>query len=237
MFFGVVDARRHLRPAREGADGRECLNQLGARALAVRHEARDVAPVDAAARGEQVVAPATGDAAQLHLARRGSRLRARLRGGQRQTRVTLDALARGVERVPPRLVELRPCRFERILDAAQRVDRRALHTLDALLVSPEPFEDSGLAFTPGGGATEQTRERGEGPCERGARTLEERRQRRRPVRVFGEEARHAEGRRRREVDDEEVAQEHHADGKGNAYASFKGGAREGERVFNACVRA
>src|SRR5215203_4453660 len=105
MFFGVGGTRRRFRFAREGADGAERLNQLGARALAVRDEARDVAAMDAAAGREQIVAPAPGDAAQLHLARRRPRLRARLRGGERQPRVTLDALARGVERMPSRLVE------------------------------------------------------------------------------------------------------------------------------------
>src|SRR5215217_6169416 len=100
MFLGAWVARpRRLRPTGEVAHRPQRDDQLRARALAVRDEARDVAAVDAPAGDEQVVAPAAGDAAQLHLPRRRPSLRARLRRGEREPRVTLDALARGVERV------------------------------------------------------------------------------------------------------------------------------------------
>ena len=116
------------------ADGGEGLDELGAGARAVCEETRDVAPVDAAAGDQQVVAAAAGDAAQLHLAPRGSRVRARRGAGRREPRVTLDALARGVELVALRLRFERASLQEQVFDGAQGVNGRALHLFDAPLV-------------------------------------------------------------------------------------------------------
>lgn len=57
-------------------------------------KARDIAPVDAAARDEKIVARATGDAAQLKLALRGRVVLAKPGACERESRVTLDARAR-----------------------------------------------------------------------------------------------------------------------------------------------
>ena len=113
------------------ADGGERVDQFGAGAFAVRDEPRDVAPVDAAAGDEQVVAAAPGDAAQLHLARRGSRVGRRRGAGRGEPRVTLDALARGVELVALRLFPERAGVGEQVFDDAQGVDGRALDLLHA----------------------------------------------------------------------------------------------------------
>lgn len=99
-----VAPRRVRQSVREAADGGEGLGEFGARSLAVRDEARDVAAVEAAAGDEQVFAGAPGEPAQLHLALgRGGR-RARVGAGEREPRVALDALARGEERVARSLV-------------------------------------------------------------------------------------------------------------------------------------
>lgn len=97
------------------------MNQLRSRSVAVREQARDAAPVDAAARGQEVVARAPRDAAELKLA-----LRRRLffvgRGArERETGVALYALARGEERVALPLAEPRfAARIdEQVLDLAQ----------------------------------------------------------------------------------------------------------------------
>src|SRR5437868_14097892 len=89
---------------REVANVGEGVDEFGARALAVGQQAGDVAAVDAAPRGQQVVARAPGDAAQLKLARRGRGVLARARAGQREAGVALDALARGEQRVSPGFV-------------------------------------------------------------------------------------------------------------------------------------
>jgi len=121
-------------PVRGLADGGERVDEFVAGARAVRDEPRDVAPVDAAARDEQVVAAAAGDAAQLHLARRRSRVGRRRSTGDGESGVTLDALARGVELVALRLFFERARFQEQVFDQAQGVDGRALHLLDAPLV-------------------------------------------------------------------------------------------------------
>ena len=113
------------------ADGRERVDEFGARAFAVGHESRDVAAVDAAAGDEQVVPAAPGDAAQLHLAPRGARFRVRRGAGRGEPRVTLDALARRVELVALRLFGERARVGEQVFDDAQRDHGRALHLLHA----------------------------------------------------------------------------------------------------------
>lgn len=116
------------------ADGGERVDEFGARAFAVGYEPRDVAAMDAAAGDEQIVSAAAGDAAQLHLAPRGSSVRARRGAGRGEPRVTLDALARGVELVALRLFGERARVREQVFDDAQRDHRRALHLFHAPLV-------------------------------------------------------------------------------------------------------
>lgn len=116
------------------ADGGERVDELGAGALAVRDEPRDVAPVDAAAGDEQVVAASARDAAQLHLARRGSCVGSCVGAGRSEPGVTLDALARGVELVALRLFVERAGLQKQVFDNAQGVNSRTLHLLHAPLV-------------------------------------------------------------------------------------------------------
>ena len=73
----------------------ERVDELGAHALAVSKQARDVAPVDAAARYEKVVARAPSDAAQLKLSLRRRGVLAKPCACERESRVTLDARACG----------------------------------------------------------------------------------------------------------------------------------------------
>ena len=94
---------RRVNVVRDFARGGERMDEFRARALAVCEQARDVAPVYAAARDEQVVARAARDAAQLQLARRRRNALSRRRAGERKPRVTLNALARSEEREPLRL--------------------------------------------------------------------------------------------------------------------------------------
>ena len=116
------------------ARGGERVDEFRARPISVCEQARDVAPVDAAARDEQVVARAPRDAAQLQLARRGCGVLARRRAGERESRVALDALARGEQRVPPGLAVGPALAHEQVLDLAERVDGRAPDALDPLHV-------------------------------------------------------------------------------------------------------
>lgn len=118
---------------REFADFGERVDEFCARALAVREQARDVATVDAAPGGEQVVARASGDAAQLQLARRGRVVAPRAVAGQRESRVALDALARGEQHVPLRFADVAAF-GESVFEGEQRVDGRAPRALDLPLV-------------------------------------------------------------------------------------------------------
>lgn len=102
---GINDARAGMKFVCDFAHARERVNQFGARSLAVRDETRDAATVDATARDKQVVARAPRDSAQLQLALGGRFLFARVAARERESRVTLDALARGEERVPLRLAK------------------------------------------------------------------------------------------------------------------------------------
>ena len=84
-----ADARRaRLKVARDFARARERVNQLVARTLPVREQARDAAPVDAASRREQVVARAPRDSAKLKLAFGGRFAFARVGAREREARVT-----------------------------------------------------------------------------------------------------------------------------------------------------
>lgn len=85
------------------ARGCERVDEFCACALAVRAEARDVSAADASSGDQKVVARATGDAAQLQLARRRLSFLVSGRAGESKTRVTLDALAHGEQRVSLRL--------------------------------------------------------------------------------------------------------------------------------------
>ena len=84
---------------RDFARARERVNQLGASALAVREQPRDAATVYAATGGKQVVARAPSDAAEFQFALGRRFLFVGGRAREREPRVTLDALARGEERV------------------------------------------------------------------------------------------------------------------------------------------
>jgi len=126
-------ARRRIRVACEVANVGEGVDEFGARALAVCQQARDVAPVDAAPGGEQVVARATSDAAQFQFARRGRGVLARVGAGQREACVALYALARGEQRVSLDFVAEAALR-EQVFDGAERVNGRTLDALDLLFV-------------------------------------------------------------------------------------------------------
>lgn len=130
---GMRRARRGVRLVSEFAHVCEGVDEFGARSLAVGEQARDVAPVDAASGGEQVVARASRDATQLQLARRGRVVGARARAGQREARVALDALARGKQRVPLRFVNSRAL-AERIFNGEERAHGRASGALHLPLV-------------------------------------------------------------------------------------------------------
>src|ERR1044072_315 len=119
MLRGISDRRRRIHLVCGIADDGEGLDEFRACTLAMRDEPRDVAAMDALAGDEQVVSAAAGDAAQLHLARRGSRIRARRGAGGGETRVTLDALARGVELVALRLFDERTGVREQGFDTTQ----------------------------------------------------------------------------------------------------------------------
>ena len=192
---------------REVAYVREGVDEFGARALAVRQQARDVAPVDAAPGGEQVVARAPRDAAQLQLARRGRGILARARAGQREAGVALDALARGEQRVPPVRVNVDALR-EHVFDGAERVNGRALDALDLLLVAGEALFRLGRAGCTRVGAAEQEQRRRQRPGERRGCGLRDGVRVSRVARVPSEKMSHAEGRCRGEVDDGEFAQKH-----------------------------
>jgi len=60
---------------------------------AVGHEPRDVAPVNTASGKQQIIAPATGDAAQLHLAPVWASIGRGSLCAHRQPRISLDAFA------------------------------------------------------------------------------------------------------------------------------------------------
>jgi len=122
-----------LRSVREFADFGERVDEFCARALKVREQARDVAAVDAAPGGQKVVARAPGDAAQLHLARRGRVVAARAGAGQRESRVALDALASGEQSLPPRFADVAAL-GERVFEGEERVDGRAPRAFDLPLV-------------------------------------------------------------------------------------------------------
>lgn len=115
------------------ADGGERLDEFRACALAVGDEPRDVATVDAAAGDEQVVSTTAGDATHLHLASSGSRVSARRGACDGETRVTLNALARGVELIALRFFFERAGIGEEVFDDTQGVDRGALHLFHAPL--------------------------------------------------------------------------------------------------------
>jgi len=85
------------------ARGCERMDEFCACALAVHAKARDVSAAEASSGDQQVVARATGDAAQLQLARRRLCFLVSSRAGESKTRVTLDALAHGEQCVSLRL--------------------------------------------------------------------------------------------------------------------------------------
>ena len=205
---------------REVAYVGEGVDEFGARALAMRQQARDVATVDAATGGEQVVARAPGDAAQLKLARRGRGVLARARAGQREAGVALDALARGEQRVPLRFVNRAALR-ERVFDGAERVDGRALDSLHLLLVRPGVLLSLVRAGGARAGPAEQEHERRQRPGERVGRGLSDGARVSRVARGPAEEVAHAEGRCGGEVDDGEFAQKHCGLPEGNGHASFR----------------
>lgn len=118
--------------------GGERVDEFKACAFAVGDEPRDVAAVNAAPGNQEVVAAASGDAAQLHLAPSGARVSGGLCAGRGETGVTLDALARGVELVALRLFCERARVGQKVFDNSQRVNGRALHLLDAPLVERLP---------------------------------------------------------------------------------------------------
>ena len=193
---------------RDFARGGERVDEFCARSLSVCEQARDVAPVHAAARDEQVVARAARDAAQLQLARRGRGVLARRRACKRQPRVALDALARGEQRVPPGLA-VGPARAqEQVLDFAERVDGRAPDALDPLLVVSAALVNCLRLAGSRSDDPQNEPHRRQGPRERrGCRLRERARAARAALAVFDETG-HAEGRCRREVDDCEFAQKH-----------------------------
>src|SRR4051812_3436728 len=92
-------ARARLKVARDFARARERVNQLVARTLSVCEQARDAAPVNTAARSEQVVARAPGDAAKLKLSFGGRFAFARVGAREREARVTFYRFARGEQSV------------------------------------------------------------------------------------------------------------------------------------------
>lgn len=100
------------------ARARERVNQLCARSLAVREQARDAAPVYAAPGCKKVVARAPRDAAKLKLALRRRFLFVGGSAREREPRVTLYALARGEERVALLLAQTR---------VAARLGEQVLH--------------------------------------------------------------------------------------------------------------
>ena len=84
---------------RDFARARERVNKLGAGALAVREQSRDAAPVYAATGSQEVVARAPRDAAEFELALGRRFIFVGGSAREREPRVTLDAFARGEERV------------------------------------------------------------------------------------------------------------------------------------------
>lgn len=115
---GIDAARAGIQFVCDFARARERVNQLCARSLAVREQSRDAAAVYAAPGSQKVVARAPSDAAKLKLALR--RRFVFFSGGarEREPRITLDALARGEERVA--LLLAQPC-------VAARLDEQVLH--------------------------------------------------------------------------------------------------------------
>lgn len=225
---------------RELANVCEGVDEFGARALKMCEQARDVAPVDAATRGEQVVAGASGDAAQLQLARRGRVVGARARAGQREARVALDAFARGEQRMPLRFIN-RPSLRERVFDCEERAHGRASRALNLPLVRRGVFVCRVRAGVARGGAAREQEQRRQRPDERGGGGL--RCLAHAPTvacappfgrvpsiaRAQAEEVPHAEWRSRRKVDDGEFAQKHRGLPEGNGHASFRGARRRARR--------
>lgn len=92
--------RRGIKSMCSLGHGGERVEHLRAGAFAMREQARDVEPVRAATGEQQIVARAAREPAQFHLPPGRGIFRPRTGGGQRQSRVPFNALARVEERVP-----------------------------------------------------------------------------------------------------------------------------------------
>ena len=198
----------------------ERVDEFRASAFAVSQQARDIAPVDAAASDKKVVARAPRDAAQLKFALRGRGIFAKPHASERQSRVTLNARARREQSVTLGLA-FQPASFhEQVLDGADGVNRRALYVFDTLLVGGSALVNR-LRFVGTRLRTfEKKHQRRQRPRERGGGAISECMRAAHALSVPREEPRHAEGRCRREVDDGEFTQKHGEQQKGNAHASF-----------------
>lgn len=231
---GSLAARRpFVESSRRFAHPREGVNQLGARPLAVSEKARHVAPVDAAAGEQEVVARAAGETAQLQLALRRVRVPSRPDAGEREADVTLRALARGEHGEPlrlasegsyavqPRVAFAFALFVQNVLDLSQGVRQLALRPFDAPLVE-RAVPLARLFLKPARGradASEHEEQRRHRPEKGHARRPRQRAEAARAARGVAEEGGHAEGGGRGEVDDGEFAQTHDARAKGNAHAS------------------
>lgn len=219
VIRGMKRVRRRIYLVCEVANFREGVDEFGACSLTVCQKARGVAPVDAAPGGEQVVARAPRDAAQLKLARRGRCILARTRAGQREAGVALDALARGKQRVPLGFVNEAALR-EQVFDGAERINARTLNALNLLLVVGEALVRLSRTDGPLACAPEQEQQRRQRPGERRGCGLRDGARVSRVARAPVEKLSHAEGRCRGEVDDGEFAQKHCRLPEGNAHASL-----------------
>lgn len=149
----------------------ERMDEFRAGALTMSQQARYVAPVDAAARDEKIVARAPCDAAQLKLALRRRSVPAKPRASERESRITLDAGARGKQRVTLDFA-LQPARvYEQVLDGEDGVNGRALYALDSLLVGYDAFVKRLRFACPRLRIFEKEDQRRQRPCERGGSGL------------------------------------------------------------------
>lgn len=116
--LGIDAARALIQFVRDFARARERVNQLCARALAVRAQACDASAVDAAARRQKVVARAPRDAAEFEFALGRRFVFVGGSARERETGVALDALARREQGVALLLARPR---------VAARLDEQVLH--------------------------------------------------------------------------------------------------------------
>lgn len=187
----------------------------------MREQSRNAAPVYASTGSQEVVARAPRDAAEFELALARRFLSVGGSARERESRITLDALARGEEHVALLLAHPRIAASfdEQVLYLAQRVHGRALDEFHPPLRvrarSVRVAFDADCATT-----REQHARSRERPCERGRRRLQEPPRRASVFSVVFEESRDAEGRCGREVDDCEFVQKHGDTRKGNAHASL-----------------